>query len=121
MKLLEFMGHKVALKVNKYPSDGYLSIELVSYEREAKSTELTVTLKDDFLFELFPEEDRRFIAFVNTSNICNVETFIRIYNLGRFTGFYGPAGWSRYPLYAFNENRLSLFDPKGVEKFKAFF
>lgn len=117
MKLFAFMGHEFSIKVAKYQNNGHLAIDLYEYEKGYTKpyARLTVNLSDDELFDFFSEEDKKFAAFVDTNNVPDAENFIKLYHLGRFTGFYGPSGWMSYPMYIFDKELLSEYDPDGMK------
>ena len=86
------------LEINRY-GDGSLAIEVVNAE-DGPISMLTVCLDDK---EMNPN-----YGYLDTNNNPNGLEFIKEYNLGTPTGFYGASGYCKYPMVKWNMDELEM-------------
>lgn len=92
------------IDILRYRDNNKLALELVYYDEEYEQEEpfamLTVNLVG---YDLLEDN----MAFVDTNNLPNAESFIAKYGFGEFTGVYGESGFvSNYPLYKFDLEKI---------------
>ena len=102
---------KVTIEVNSYLNNGCMYIGLISHEDgiEEPYGDLTVNLDGT----LPP-----YCGYVDVNNNPGIEEFIVDNNLGTFSGFTKQSGFTEYPMYMFNAEKLTALCPDGMAMYE---
>lgn len=105
--------HELVIQKTTYATNGRLALRLILVDGNYTAHYATLTVN-------LPQADHldEDCAFVDTNNIPNADTLIRVYKLGKPTGRYVSSGFCLYPEYKFNMdevNKYRLYE-EGEEK-----
>ena len=102
---------KVTIDINSYLNNGCLYIGLVSHEEGYPEPfgDLTVNLDGQV-----PD----YCAYVDLNNMPELEKFIEENRMGEFSGLVKQSGFSQYPLYMFDAEKLRELCPEGMKMYE---
>lgn len=101
----------VYLEVAAYQDNGRLYVALINAENDELYLDLTTNLARDL-----PDKTDAFISGLASSD--NTLDFIENNNLAEPLGYAVPSGFSKYPVYSFDEERLKELDSEGYALFE---
>jgi hypothetical protein len=90
----------LALREDRYSSNGSLYLGLVDVDDMEPFADLTVNLADGMATES--------CQYVDTNNLAGIQELIEENNLGMLIG-YGHSGFCTYPLYVFDKEEYSKY------------
>lgn len=105
MRIYDYNGSKVYVKLSAYNFDGSVAIQLYDAVDDAPYATLTVCLQDDLGLPYFCAG--KSANFVDVNNNPGAEEFIAKYGLGKPAGRTARSGWCEYPLYEFDLKKLA--------------
>ena len=102
---------KVTIDINSYLNNGCLYIGLVSHEEGYTEPfgDLTINLDGKV-----PD----YCAYVDLNNMPELEKFIEENHMGEFSGLVKQSGFSQYPLYMFDAEKLRELCPEGMKMYE---
>lgn len=104
---MRYEHYYIRLSTNQYADNKNLAIEMICRDLndplnyEEPFSVMTVNLEGFIL------KDNQ--AFVDVNNLPGIESFIKKYELGKFTGMYTKSGFCDYPLYEFYPQTIAKY------------
>jgi len=102
---------QVYIMVGAYQDNGRLYVVLINAENDELYLDLTTNLP-----KVLADKTDAFISSWASSD--NTLDFIKNNHLGEPLGYAVSSGYSKYPVYEFNEERLKELDPEGYAEFE---
>lgn len=99
---------KVGLALDRYRSYDNLYVGLVCAETDKENDIYAGELYGDLSVNIEPLPEN--CICVDTNNLSGAEKFIKKYRLGTFTGMYSYSGYSKYPIYEMDIDKLKQYE-----------